>query len=336
MDLLPVLIHDYKVLIRCYTFNHSRYIEHALNGFVGQQTNFPFVCLIVDDASTDGEQKVIKSFLDKECDMDSSEYNETDSAEIFIAPHHTNRQCTMVIYFLKENHFSINRTKRPYVDPWRDHCKYEAMCEGDDYWIDPQKLQKQVDFMESHPDYSMCFHSVNIVSEDNKKLDTHLFSQLQQREYDGNEIIDHWIVPTCSVLVKQAVIKNWPSDPDFVVGDNVLFLTAASLGRCFCINEKMGVYRRGLSGWVSKNYFVDSKYRMIRHMEALLKYFPQFEKGINSAIARYYASISYNELASGKMSFVRPFMTGLIEYRYAFIKNVLFLMKVKVNDYFRK
>lgn len=331
MEQFPFPIQDYMVLVRCFTFNHSKYIEDALRGFVMQQTNFPYVCLIVDDASTDGEQQVIKVFIERECNLRESLYFNTEPAEILIAPHNTNIQCTMAVYFLKENHDSSNRSKNPYVERWRENCKYEAICEGDDYWSNSLKLQKQVDFMEGHPDYSMCFHSVNIVSEDNKKLDTHLFSHLQQREYDGNEMIDHWIVPTCSVLVKQAVIKNCPNDPDFVVGDNVLFLTAASLGRCFCINEKMGVYRRGLSGWVSKNYIVDSKYRMIHHMEALLNYFPQYKKGINSAVARYYASISYKELSSGKLSFLKPFIIGLIRYHYVFIKNIIFLFKAKFN-----
>lgn len=248
MDILPVPIHDYKVLIRCYTFNHSRYIEDALNGFVRQQTNFPFVCLIVDDASTDGEQKVIKSFLDKECDMDSSEYYETDFVEIFIAHHRTNLQCTMVIYFLKENHYSINRTKRPYVDPWRDHCKYEAMCEGDDYWIDPQKLQKQVDFLESHPDYSMCFHRAQLKNEDNLYSSLHC-DDIEDRTYSPDELFSKWIVPTASIVHKKEVwfVHNKGVER-LLNGDILLVLNSAKLGKIWGMSDAMSVYRIQESG----------------------------------------------------------------------------------------
>lgn len=65
---------NYKVQARCLTYNQAKYIEDALNGFAMQQTNFPFVCLVIDDCSTDGEQEVIKSWMNRECDMDKAEY----------------------------------------------------------------------------------------------------------------------------------------------------------------------------------------------------------------------------------------------------------------------
>ena len=92
---------DYMVLVRCFTYNHSQYITDALNGFVMQKTNFPYVCLIVDDASTDGEQNVIMDFLQKECDIDYAERTETGDYLRIKAPHKTNSNCTLVVFFFE-------------------------------------------------------------------------------------------------------------------------------------------------------------------------------------------------------------------------------------------
>ena len=92
MDNNQIPNQDYKVLVRCFTFNQSQYIEDALNGFVMQKTDFPFVCLVMDDCSTDGEQDVIRAFLSRECDMTNAEYHDIELAEVVIVPHRTNQQ----------------------------------------------------------------------------------------------------------------------------------------------------------------------------------------------------------------------------------------------------
>ncbi len=91
------------VLVNWLTYNQSKYILDALNGFVMQKTNFPFVCLVMDDASSDGEQEVIKGFLDRECAMESAEFSEIEEANIVVVPHKTNPNCMMAVYFLKNN-----------------------------------------------------------------------------------------------------------------------------------------------------------------------------------------------------------------------------------------
>lgn len=132
------------------------YILDALNGFVKQKTDFPYVCLVMDDASTDGEQQVIKDFLNHECAMDDAKFYEIEEANIVIVPHKTNRNCTMAVYFLKFNLYGSDK-KTALLAPWREHCKYEAFCEGDDYWIDYGKLQMQVSFLNKHYDVGLCY-----------------------------------------------------------------------------------------------------------------------------------------------------------------------------------
>ena len=128
----------FQVAVRCMTYNHSKYITDTMNGFAMQQTNFPFVCMIVDDASTDGEQEVIKQYIDHHFDYnkDGISYNkQTEYAEIIFARHKTNKNCYFAVLFLKENHYSKNKTKEPYLKEWQDEVEYIAYCEGDDYWI---------------------------------------------------------------------------------------------------------------------------------------------------------------------------------------------------------
>ena len=142
------------VATRCFTFNHAPYIEDAMNGFTMQETTFPVITLIVDDASTDGEPEVIKQYL---ADHFHEPYRteETVDYHLICAIHNTNPNCTFVVFLLKYNHYCIKKPKMPYQSEWRDNAKYIAICEGDDYWTEPKKLQKQVDFLESNPDYGL-------------------------------------------------------------------------------------------------------------------------------------------------------------------------------------
>ncbi|WP_018617296.1 glycosyltransferase family 2 protein [Segetibacter koreensis] len=125
------------VSIICITYNHEKYISLAIEGFLMQKTSFPFEILIHDDCSTDSTASIIKSYADKYPDL--------------IRP-----------IYQTVNQFSLGKKIAPIVFPY---CrgKYLALCEGDDYWIDPNKLQKQVDFLEGHPDYVMCFTNGCIV-----------------------------------------------------------------------------------------------------------------------------------------------------------------------------
>lgn len=149
----------FKVCCSCFTFNHSKYITDALNGFTMQQTDFPFVCCIVDDASTDGEQEVIRKYVEENFDFSEgsvSFHKETDYAHITYAQHKTNKNCYFAVLFLKENHYSQRKDKMPYLSEWRDNTEYEALCEGDDWWIDSQKLQIQVNYLDTHYELDMC------------------------------------------------------------------------------------------------------------------------------------------------------------------------------------
>ncbi|MEE1253021.1 MAG: glycosyltransferase [Bacteroidales bacterium] len=241
--------YKYMVGVSCMTYNQSKYILDALNGFVMQQTNFPYVVMVVDDASTDGEQEVIRKFVSEQFDSNDTSVayeKETDYANITYAQHKTNKNCYIAVLYLKENHYSQRKSKMPYLAEWRNYVKYIALCEGDDYWIDAQKLQKQVDFLEENGEYSMCFHKADIKIEEgvNLKKDSrvNLYKNLEVREYTGAEILRHWTIPTASAVYRNGI--NIIRDSRFIYGDSPLFLSCAECGKIYCVsNESLSVYR---------------------------------------------------------------------------------------------
>ncbi len=132
-----------KVIICCSTYNQEKYIEQALQGLVMQKTNFPFVVHVHDDCSTDDTKNIILKY-------------QKLYPEIIIPKFHDfnyfSRDCGMLTEKL---HSDIT-------------SEYFGLCDGDDYWTDEQKLQKQVDFLDNNPDFSICFNPVEVKYEDDE------------------------------------------------------------------------------------------------------------------------------------------------------------------------
>ncbi|MBR5118167.1 MAG: hypothetical protein IK100_05920 [Muribaculaceae bacterium] len=266
--------YKYKVCTRCYTYNHAFYIEDAMNGFCKQQTSFPFVVTIVDDASTDGEQGVIRNYLDEHFDMQKAHQWETDDACFIEACHKVNQKCWFVVVLLKYNFRQIRKSKITLLAEWSMSSKYIALCEGDDYWTNQNKLQTQVDFLESHPDYSMCFHDVDIKAEKGRVW-YDVFGKLENRDYTGMDNMKKWSVPTCSILCRSDIYMSRPNNPKFTMGDNVLILHCSRNGKIRCIAKKMGVYRLTATSWNGGQSSKTLRYKFISHYYGL---FEEFEE----------------------------------------------------------
>ena len=262
----------YRVRVSCMTYNHASYIEDAMNGFCMQETTFPFVCTIVDDASTDSEQEVIRNYLQEYFDLEDKTVvrnKETDDYFLTFAQHKTNKNCFFAVLFLKYNHFSIKKPKKPYIEEWCN-TNYVALCEGDDYWVHPLKLQKQVEFLESHFGHTGCIHAY------------------RRDEYVGNEVVsrdvykyssDVEIVPdkdvlngigmfgaTASMVYRASAVMDYPDWAKRApVGDRPLKLVLFARGHIAYINDIMSVYRVGVPGsWtvrVNRNHKADKQSR---------------------------------------------------------------------------
>lgn len=207
------------VSISCTTYNHAHYIQKCLDGFIMQKTNFAIEVLIHDDASTDGTQDIIREY-------------ETKYPEI-IKP-----------IYQKENQYSKGISIGITFNMPRAQGKYIAMCEGDDYWTDPYKLQKQVDFLESHPDYVMCSHRFNQYIQDKNFLEEEKDSTFQGANYDLKNLIGgKWLTQTLTVMYRRSALDLKQYDLYGMSMDIILFYALLKNGKGYCFPDIMGVYR---------------------------------------------------------------------------------------------
>ena len=173
---------------------------------------------------------------------------ETDYAHITYAQHKTNRNCYFAVLYLKENHYSQKKDKLSYLKEWRDLCEYEALCEGDDYWIVPDKLQRQTEYLDKHSKCMMCTTDAIIASEKGK---------LVWKRYDQNRNVPIEDVIEKGGLWLQTVTYFYRKgiNDDMIicgkechVGDYPLIIWCALKGDIYYINQKTAVYRYGI-GW---------------------------------------------------------------------------------------
>lgn len=259
------------VFVRCMTFNHEAYIKDALNGFVIQQTTFPFVVVIINDASTDKTKSVINEFVENNCiynpeiDLRIEEYGTVLDVTVKDNPH-----CIFHIVHLNENHYG-KKSKLPYLAKYENAAKYVAMCEGDDYWTDPLKLQKQVDFLEANPEYSMCFHGAEIIN--TTKLSIHIHcTTIENRDYSATEIFEQWVVPTASIVYVKSMVNAFKMKHSewILYGDIVLIEKCCHVGKVYGMQDVMSVYRMQSESVVHNPKYQPTKiFKMPNHLRCL-------------------------------------------------------------------
>lgn len=187
------------VSISCMTYNHAPYIRKCLDGFLLQQTNFAFEIIIHDDASADGTTGIIEEYASK--------------YPGFIFP-----------LLQKENLYSkgIRGLSTRYNYP-RCRGKYIAVCEGDDYWTDPLKLQKQVDFLEANGDYVLTYHDFSIVDEQDNVINNDPLPFQQKRDATQKDLICGDRLTMTLTLCFRNVIREFPPEKNKVTnGDTFL------------------------------------------------------------------------------------------------------------------
>lgn len=219
------------VSIHCATYNHEKYIADAIESFLMQKTNFKFEILIHDDASTDRTADIIREYEKRYPDL--------------IKP----------IYQTVNQH-SIGRSISK-INLERAQGKYIAICEGDDYWIDPYKLQKQADYFEGHPECSLCIHGGYKVNASDKYIISNYRAHKSNKNFTTEEIIRRGggLFLTNSMFYPLKYINNRPNFfNNAPVGDYPLTIYLSLLGTVHYMDEYMSAYRIAVSNsWTTRN-----------------------------------------------------------------------------------
>lgn len=245
---------NYTVAVWCITYNQKDFIKDALNGFVMQKTNFPFVVIVHDDKSTDGTTDIILEYAQK-------------YPEIIIPVIETENQWSKGglkhIVNIMNSRYRIG--------------KYIAFCEGDDYWTSPDKLQIQIDFLESHPDYSMCFHSAK------KKYECNSIAwinceHIEDKDYDATDLFVNWTVPTASVVCRKEAMEfyaNIKGAERIQNYDIFIILSCAMTGKIRGICKQLSVYRiQGEGLTYNQKALIKCKMNNPEHFMCLKENFP--------------------------------------------------------------
>lgn len=283
---------DPIVCVRCMTYNQEQYIAQCLDGIVMQKTTFTVKAIVHDDASTDRTPQIIQEY--------AARYPEI-----------------IVPVLEKENQYSQGKLSKVMYPLMKG--KYIAVCEGDDYWTDPLKLQKQVDFMESHPDYTMCFHQAIRHHEDSSIPDSH-YSDIENREYSGPELYrSEHRPPTASILMRQSVFESdvyrQCLEQISSFGDLSFFLSSAHCGRVYGMTDVMSVYRMNNHG--VSNVFSTTNDRVLKFADENLKLYQIFgEQYKDECIAIYVIDYINHFLRCRKLGVLRPrlLLTPLMKY----------------------
>jgi len=251
------------VSVCCLAYNHEKVIARTIEGIVSQKTDFPFELLIHEDASPDGTAQVIKEYAEK-------------------YPH------IIRPIFQTENQFFKCNLAQTFMEP-QIRGKYIAICEGDDYWTDPEKLQIQVDYMEEHPHCTMCFHAVEQLEPDGKIT---VYRPLKESQIVPAELIikrGGMFCPSVSLMFRADAMCDWPEFRIVAdVYDYPSQVLAAVKGESYYIDRIMGVYRFASEGSWTEQHSQITDYKHINNETRWLELFNEYTEN------KYQPEIDYH------------------------------------------
>ncbi len=224
--------HDPIISVCLQTYNHEKYIKDCLDGILSQRTNYKFEIIIGEDNSKDKTREICKKYALQFPD------------KIKLLLHHPENKISI------ENRITgrFNFMYKIYISKG----KYIALVDGDDVWRDPRKLQKQVDFLEKHQEYSFSFHNTSIIDELGNILNDNLLNY-KKSNFNAYEVISGLLIPTSSVVFRNC-IKEFPNNfTQILNGDSLLFAQLVSFGNAYYHHDIINnLYRHHYGGLWSK------------------------------------------------------------------------------------
>jgi len=278
---------SFTVTVVLLTYNHESFIAQAIESVLMQTTDFPWEIVIVEDCSTDDTRTIVEAYRDR------------FSAQIRLV--------------LAEKNRNDNRAWGQSIVNARG--KYVALLDGDDYWTSPAKLQKQVEFLDRHPDCSICFHNARIVHEDTNRAPGH-HNEPDQKEFSTIE--DLWrrnFIATCSAMLRNGLLSDLPEwFHRLRFGDWPLYILLAQHGRIGYLDEVMAVYRIHARSLFGGAHPVRQLEQVVAFYDDMLKHFSREHRAaITSAKARHAYALAEAYVSEGnKTAARRAFATALL------------------------
>ncbi|HRE41344.1 MAG TPA: glycosyltransferase [Ignavibacteria bacterium] len=256
------------VSIICNFYNHEKFVSQTINSFLSQKKNFEFEILLHDDCSNDSTPNILREFENYYPNL-------------------------IKVIYQKENQYLKGINVWTEIQFPRAKGKYIALCDGDDYWTDPYKLQKQVDYLENNPDCAFTCHSVHILNESGNAIPWKVFEKAKEIILTEDIIKAHFI-PTLSLVFRTSIVNKIPSWFNKIQsGDIALELILSTYGYGFYFFNNMGVYRFSGSG-ITITYSLEF-YKFIQNKIYLYCKFNEFSNNKFKEILnnRIIAIISY-------------------------------------------
>jgi glycosyltransferase involved in cell wall biosynthesis len=252
------------------TYNHEAFIRAALDSVLCQNVNFTYEIVIGEDCSPDNTRAILKEYEEKHPDLIKPIYHEKNVGATRNAYEFTLPKC---------------------------EGKYIAVLEGDDYWTDPNKLQKQVDFLEENNNYSACGHQAEIIYEDGSQ-DSKPFGASEDASYEIKDFMQHRKFHTSSLMYRRHVLTDaGPFPIEIISADRAIYAMLSSFGPIKYFAQSMCIYRKSSVGISNKITYQDLKrdLKMIPWLKAANRSFPylRYKSFLHLCIYTYPAKVSY-------------------------------------------
>lgn len=302
---------DIRVSIICTVYNHEKFLHKCLDGFVMQRTNFKFEALVNDDFSTDDSKRIIE------------EYKKM-YPEIIRPVYQTENQFSKGISI--SNDILFPQTKGDYI----------TVCEGDDYWSDPYKLQRQFDYMENNRDCSLCTHNTMVHDLSGKKRDKTINDWKTIHVMNEEDVFFGWNVHMSSYMFRKEYYNHQKELPMVWCGDYARLLYAFSKGKVVCLPEIMSVYNINNSDgitWKVQDPKLKAK-RAQERIDFLMKYDDFTEKkyekivkqridiaSFDIALADFELYMSENKTNSQYRKIAKKIRSSNIYYRWSVLAS---------------
>jgi glycosyltransferase involved in cell wall biosynthesis len=264
------------VTISCLTFNHVRFIEDAIKGFLMQETSFCVEILIYDDASTDGTSDIVRHYANRYPSL----------IHAVVQPENTYKKLNRIEY------------RRDFFRRMRG--KYIATCEGDDYWTDPLKLQIQVEFLDSNPDVVISGHDAIIVDAEGRQISESKLPRNHQRDYAAYDLVRGraWILTLSAMIRRNAMMEFPPPEASQVINGDVFrdVLLGKHGGSKYHDDIQPGVYRRHPGGIWSMIDPTDRHMARVQCANAVYRY---FRRTGDKVLAQFWADRCYEQAVQG-------------------------------------